>query len=511
MAISTSTTGAVLPGIDLTIQESASESINNNTTIKSILLNSSASQGLSSITDDINDSRSRIATDVVNDQPYPTFSVYVNYNNTPGMQTYDSDMQPVHGGALLTDSEIQDSYRGRMYTNSGFGSGSAGASYYCMATPYNQADGHWLINSPGSNYGNNHLFAFGINPDSVNDSFPYFGVNIAKRGVRARYSLFQNGVNTGIFPRGGRSPLELINISTATYSTWAATNNNSWGMIGYNDRTGRLVVIEPKDASNSYRMHIWRNTSISLNPKNYTVGSLHRFLSEAKEAGTPESTAANKYYYYNDFSWQQDNSQSYNESRYRMMITVGDNEYIGMSRFVPSSVTRYATFLPSISGTEGTLATGNAESNTTSYGIDSGGHYGIRNNVTWDNNWVASYSAYYYYGSGMCVIFNEVADPRNYYTARNANTSMGCQLVPFREDKFIFNTSDSNNDGNVGARLYVVDLGGYKKYGRTPSGGGIVNAQSISLQYSTFTNSFDTRYTGTNYQVLLSPKYWTKG
>jgi hypothetical protein len=511
MAISTSSNGVLLPGIETTIQDAATSAIDDNSLLSTILLNSSTATGLSAITTSVTAVQSKLETDVVTEKPYPTFSVYSNYNNGPAMMVYDSDMNPITGGVLQSDTQIQDGYRGRMYTNGGFGSGSAGASYYCMATPYNQADGHWLLNMPGSSYGNNHLFSFGVNPDEVNNTFPYFGVNIAEKGVRARYSLSMNGVNIGIYPRGGRSPLELLGLQSSTYATWANTNNQSWGMIGYNDRTRRLVVIEPKDGSNNYRMHVWRNTSVSLNHKNYTVGTLHTFLSEAKTASTPAATTTAKYYYYNDFTWQQDNSQNYNESRYRMMVTVGDNEYIGMTRFTPSNVTRYSTFLPNIAATTGLLETKNGVSHTTSYGIEQGGHYGIRNNITWDNNWVASYSPYYYYGSGMNVVFSEVADPRNYYTAQQGNTSMGCQLVPFREDKFIFNTSDSNNDGNVGARLYIVDLGGYKKFGRSPNGDTIVNGQGISLQYTTFTYSFDTRYTSTNYQVLLSPKSWTKG
>jgi hypothetical protein len=130
---------------------------------------------------------------------------------------------------------------------------------------------------------------------------------------------------------------------------------------------------------------------------------------------------------------------------------------------------------------------------------------------TWDCNWTACYAPYYYYQSGINVIFFNTQDPAKHYIGQWASTSWGAQLVPFKRDKFLFHAGSSNNDGNVGYRLYVVDPAGIAKYGRDSAGTTHANGANIDLFKSTFTYTFDSRYQSTNYPTLVPMDEWSHG
>jgi hypothetical protein len=306
-----------------------------------------------------------------------------------------------------------------------------------------------------------------------------------------------------IHKRGCRGYLESLNINNVAYSTWAG--RTSQGMIGYNDRTRTLVALEG-DGSNNYRMHIWKNynDNRSLNEENYNLGTLRLFLSEAK-AGGSSGVMANYNYY--DFSWVEGSSASYNESRYRMRVVPGDNGVIGLARMVLSNQVQYATYNPATS----TLTTAGYPrlALTTSYGIDQSTHYGMRHEITWNNEWVAAYAPYYYYACGMMTYFINTVDPTKTYNASNTGTSHGARLLPLGEDKFVYKDTAANSDGSVGFVLWTVDLGGYYKYGKRPTGEAITNNSSISYTWTEgMYYTFDTRYTSTNYPWILPVDKW---
>lgn len=507
MAISTSSTSIDLPGIGATMVSNLDAALNASPTMLNILLNSSLSTGLSSVNTTITSIRAKVS-DLPNKYPLPTFATFSNFNNTPGWTIYDSEMQPIGGANGSTDFEIQNDYTGQNYTTNNWSSNGVTNSW-SGATPMHQQDGDWYCNIPGRGFGPEGIWA--RNRGTMDSYMPYFGTVIGTRGLRQQMSLRSGDAGLQIMPRGASNYLENLNLNTATYATWFG--GTTYGSASYNQRQKKLIVIEAKDGSNNYRMHIWRNTNNNrdLNSETHDVGTLHLFLSEAKTAGTPAATTTGVYYYYNDFQWQQDNSQSYTESRYRLRVTAGDNEHVGIARFVPSTTMHYATFLPNIAGTSGTLTTRGGITTTTSYGWDQGVQYGSRSNITWDNYWLASYCPYYYYGAGMCVVFNDTRDPRNFYFARYSQTGNGNQLVPYGEDKFLFNDSTENSDGNVGMRLSVVDLGGIFEFGRDATSSGITNGATINLRPTTMLYTFDTRYTSTNYPGLMQPTSWTNG
>lgn len=495
MAVANSVTQIVLPGLDKTVKDNADITLNNNATLDAIQTNLSIGGDINDLIESIDGINNDVIPTLPSKEPLPTWAVFSNYNNQPYWSIYNSEFQPVGAGSQHTDAELWSPWTGNNYTNGNPGS-SSWTSNYMGSTCYNQADGHWYLrlNEGGRTY-------TASNPDTQDSWMPYWGVVIGNRGERQKISLYMNGSTIRTMARGVQSGFyESININSTTYSTWAG--RTSWGMIGYNDRTRTLVAMEG-DGSNNYRMHIWKNTSPgrSLNDENYTVGTLHLFLSEAKSGLAVDGGVAE--YQFKDFQWQANNSQNYNESRYRMRIIPGDNGIVGMVRMVPSNVTHYATYTPSSS----TLTTSfNTIGLTTSYGIDNGGKYGMRHQITWDNNWVAAYSQYYYYMAGINVFFIDSRDPRNYFIGQNGDTSNGCQLLPFRENKFIFNRTVENSDGNIGMRLYIIDPEGAKN-GRITSGT-ISNGGTIALTANQQAGIIDTWYTSTNYPSIIPMPHW---
>jgi hypothetical protein len=347
-----------------------------------------------------------------------------------------------------------------------------------------------------------------VNPDSSQSHMPYFGVVIGKRGIRHNFSLFNSNSTLRIMERGiNEGWYESIDLNNSVYSTWTG-QGTTYGSASYNDRTRTLVVIQARDGSNNYRMHIWKNegTDRSLNSDNYYPGTLDKFLREAKlgllDAG--QGAGVCNYAFY-DFQWQANSSQNYDESRYRMRVVAGDNGIIGMARMVPSNACNYATYNPS---TQQLVTSFNTIGLTTSYGIEQGQRYGMRHMITWDNNWVAAYSCYYYYGSGMNVYFIDTRDPRNYFIGQHGATNQGCQLVPYQEDKFLFNDSTHNVDNYYGMRLFIQEPEAALQ-GRTTSST-ISNGGNIGLVNNPQWGLFDTEYSSTNYPGLQVMPHWTR-
>lgn len=497
MAVANSTIQLIIPGIDKLIADSFTTTLAANATIAAIQTNLQNAGSLTDVTAGLAVLSSTIAT-LPNSEPLPNFATFSNFNNDPRFTVYNSDMRELYTGRPDTNAELWASWTGNNYTNGNIG-GNSWTSYWMGATPFYQADTHWYWRLSEGYY----VYP-SMNPDGMDSWMPFWGVIIGNNGKRQKISMWSQNNILRVNYRGVQNGhLEELNMNSTTYATWFG--GTQYGMFSYNERTGTMVVIEAKDASNNYRLHRWINTgeNRSINQSNFRSGMLHRFMSEAKAGLTTNGTASYNFY---DFQWQASASQNYNESRYRMRIVVGDNGIIGMQRFVPSNITHYATYTPS----SGTLNTAfNTISNTTSYGYEQGNKYGARHMITWDNNWVAAYNVYYYYGSGMNVFFIDTRDPRNYYTGQYGSTDNGCALVPFQKNKFMWSYHVSNSDGTSGQRLAIVDLEGPLKYGRTLSGT-IANGANIDLAKNIMNGIFDTKYTSTNYTYLMPMPRWMR-
>jgi hypothetical protein len=499
MAVANSTIQLIIPGIDKLIADSFTTAIAANATIQAIQTNIQNAGSIS----DIQNALGLLVAEVAflpNKEPLPHFATWSNINNDPRGTIYNSEMREVETILPDTNSEMWSTWTGNNYTNGNIGS-NGWTSYWMGSTSFYQADTHWYYRISKGRANS----AVAMNPDGMDANMPYWGVIIGNTGKRQKISLYNNNNNLRVYPRGVQNGyLDQISLSSTTYATnWFG--GTTYGSVGYNERTGTVVVIEAKDGSNNYRLHRWINTGEgrSLNQSNYKAGMLHRFFSEARNGLTTNGTASYNSY---DFQWQANSSQNYTESRYRMRVIVGDNGIIGMQRFVPSNITHYATFTPS----SGVLTTSyNTISNTTSYGMEQGNKYGARHMITWDNNWVAAYNVYYYYGSGMNVFFLDTRDPRNYFVGQYADTSNGCSLIPFNKNKFVWTYHVSNADGTSGMRITIIDLEGPSKTGRTMNTT-ISNGANIDLSKNIMNGIFDTKYTSTNYPLLLPVQRWPR-
>jgi hypothetical protein len=278
-----------------------------------------------------------------------------------------------------------------------------------------------------------------------------------------------------------------------------------------------MLAVAESNTSNQIRLHVWRNTSFSLNDFSHKPGTLHKFLSEAKTAGpsTGNQLSTNKNYAFYDFTWTTAGSTGA-EPSYHMKLVMGDNGTVGFGRFSPNgNAQQYGYFLPTSQGTAGSSGIGTFTNsnvdlgNTTSYGIEqSETWYGQKHQITWDNQWVAIYSPYHYYSNGINCHTVNTQDPTKIFYFRNTDGSNGTAIVPFKEDKFI-SIYSAQNGNSPGPHLYLVDPGSANKNlrrtdGTTLSFGGDLQPYNVVSHHQ-----FDTQSNTTQYAHLVSMPHWS--
>jgi hypothetical protein len=457
--------------------------------------------------------------------PYPTFAIWTNQNNDTkaGFNIVNSDFQSIGSNAMpgwfgsYQDPSLSnmpnwyEDHRGQTYTNSQNSSGQD-TTYSGGSTVAGSADGHnYYRPCLHGGFAGNWMNHFTQHANFTTRCGTVIGV----RGVRQRVSHWSQDAEFQVRSRGMvTGHFDRVSLNNATYATWAGRPNR--GMSSYNDRTKMLAVAESTTSGNNIRLHVWRNTDLSLNDFSHKPGTLHKFLSQAKTAGptTGNQLSTTKNYAFYDFTWAQTGSTR-NEPAYHMKLIMGDNGTIGFARFNHDGYAqRYGYFLPTSQGSAGSSGIGTFTDtevnlgNTTSYGIDQSERYGIRHQNTWNNEWIATYSPYYYYESGInCHLINTV-DPTKLFYFRVTNTSSGHGLVPFKEDKFLTIYSEQNGDG-PGPYLYVIDPGSAAKNlrrtdGTTLSFGGDLQPYNIPHYYQ-----FDTHSNTTQYAHLVSMPHWS--
>lgn len=428
-------------------------------------------------------------------QPLPLIGVYSCYNNSPDCSIYDSDLnlvsrsnQSTGGTAWVTSGEIWSSYSGWNDTHGQVSSNSA-TSHWVKATPCYSADGHQMLRLSSNG---------GIamrDPNQMGSFMANFGVVVGPEGYRQPMSLWFSGTTLRQYTRGGFAQLDQLTtgLNSAQAATWAGSNANMRGAVGYNWVTGTLVLIEARSANCEYRAHIWRHPTAKLSGK---PGELNKLILDAK-AGTNGAS-----YQYIDFTWNANNSSSYTESQYRMRVIPTRSGKIALVRFVPHNCTHMAVFTPG-SGNTGTLDTNfTTVSCTTSYGVEQGNYYGMRHQITWDNNWVAAFAPYYYYGSGLSGFVVSTNDPAQYYRLSYTSSSCGVSIIPIRASGFAYSFHESNSDSTQGLNVGLMDFStpGFQTNGTLAVGG------AVSLSTSRYW--IDTGYTSTNYPCLMPVENW---
>jgi hypothetical protein len=421
--------------------------------------------------------------------PLPLFGVWSNYNNNPVLHVYDSDFAPVSISTSpsygYTAHEMYSAYTTQNYTNALVSSNSAN---YTIAGCFNNSfAGHQFVNG-GASGAFSHQ-----NVDNVSASILDAGNLFHETsGYRPDWYIAMNNLTLQLRTRNTHIPLDSLVITSANATGPTGTSR---GMVCYNDRTRQLVAITALDAANNYRMHVWTAPNNRITGK---AGDLKTFVETAKNGDNGAD------YKYRDFSHATTGSGNYNESRYRMSVIADDNQNVGMVRFTPSTALVYAVMIRSGAGWNSPVVYETLAA-TTSYGYEQGNRYGVRSNVTWDNNWVASYSPYYYYGSGVNVFFVDSRNAEDYYRYSSTSTSIGHQFAPVKESGFVIGISN-NADGTVGMRHTFVDLQAIKNSGLQGAGTAISNGEAITVTDQLY--SIDTGYTSTNYPCIITMASW---
>lgn len=421
--------------------------------------------------------------------PLPLFGVWSNYNNNPILHVYDSDIAPVSISATpsyaYTSHEMYSAYTTQNYTNALVGTNSA--NYTIAGCSNNSYIGHQFV--LGSATG-------AFSHQDVNNIAAYFveaGTTIpGVEGSRPDWYIAGNDTTLYMRQRNSHSTLDTLAVNTS-YAT--APTGTQRGMVSYNDRTRRLVMITALDAANNYRMHIWTAPNNRLTGK---PGELRTFCLNAKN----EENGA--YYRYRDFSWSTASSSSHNESRYRMTVIADDRGNVACARFTPSAGLNYMILIAAGAGWN-TPVDYESLAATTSYGYEQGNRWGIRSNISWDNNWIATYAPYYYYGSGINAFFIDTRDAEKYYFERSTSTSIGYQILPIKQSSFIMGQSD-NADGTQGMRFSLYDPQAIQDSGYKYDGTSVANGAQITGEQRL--DVIDTGYTSTNYPCLIPISSW---
>jgi hypothetical protein len=518
MASNTTTTQIYIPGFETNISSVVTPIVTTtNTAISTISSSLPASFAI------LNSkfpsaSTSRNNTEV---SPYPLFAIWTNQNNSAraGYSIINSEFQVVstnrlnnrQGGwtdiALSNLSNWYEDFRGWSYTNGNIDAGG-NTTYVGGGTNMNGHEGNHLYSfNTFGNYGS----AIFNRADQWGQFTKRSGTIIGAKGVRPRLNHYSTDSTFQVRLRGQVTGyLDSLNLNSTTYATWAGRTNR--GMSSYNDRTKTLAVAESTTA-NAIRLHIWRNTTDSgLNELNYKAGDLNNWLSRAKTAG-PSLTAAVSYSFY-DFTWSSSGSTQ-SEPSYVMRLIMGDNGTVGFSRYSPQgNAQQYGWYIPTNAGSAGNSGTGAFTDsgtnlgNTTSYSVDQGDSYGIRTNISWDNNWVIGYSQYYYYHCGINLHCINTADPTKYYYWRIADTSNGVSPVPLGESSFVMCYSVQNADGQ-GPYLATVNPQAAFELGRRSDNSTIANGGDLQPFNVVSNYCFDTMSNTTQYPHISTVPHWT--
>ena len=456
--------------------------------------------------------------------PFPTFAIWTNDNNNKaGFHIINSEYQTIgsinmpnyFGGWQSPDLDNMpnwyEDFRGYTYTQGHIGSSTV-TTYHGGSTVWGSADGHVLYRP---NLHGNHAGNYMNRADQTNQFLIRCGTIIGVKGVRQRVSHYSNDSEFQIRARGATTGyFDRVDLNDAAYATWAGRTNR--GMSSYNDRTKMLAVVE-STTSNSIRLHVWRNTSLTLNGFAHKAGTLHKFLSEAKTAGPSQGGlfVAPKSYQFFDFTWSHAGSTR-NEPSYHMKLIMGDNGVVGFARFNHDGYAqKYGYFTIQSTGSAGQAGVGaftdsNVDlGNTTSYGIDQSEQwYGQKHQITWDNEWVAVYSPYYYYACGINCHTINTYDPTKLFYFRNTNSASGHQVMPFKEGQFIINHTEPNGD-STGPYLYIADPSSAAKTFRrqnntTLSYGGDLQPYNTTIHYQ-----YDTHGSTTQYAHGVSMPHWS--
>ncbi len=364
---------------------------------------------------------------------YPTFCEWGGEGNQNWhVKLYDSFFQPI-GSPWASAANSTTSYRFGMLADPTFGyssidyanandqlSSQSYSSWNCWQQALHQNDQY-----PVSMFGS--VSALGMQTfHSLNNTEnlklirgKYLINQVMPEGMRPRRFFGMN--NNSFIEYSGLTQMntykDFVNLSTYKITR---TINEGYGSAGYNERTKTLVTLH----GNNDRTVIATvfKSSINLN----TCTNLTEFFANAtvKEYSITIQTSGS-------------------DCRYDKVVVVGDNDWVGIS--YKESNNQYADVVD-LSGKNNTTIALGSISNTTSYGTSQADPYYTKMNNTWDNNWAAAYTPYYYYGCGLSAYIFSTKDPRRNFRIQNTNTNGGGAMLPIGKSGFVY-LNGENTDG----------------------------------------------------------------
>lgn len=439
--------------------------------------------------------------------PLPTFGVISSNTNTPAQAAVDiycSDFEKIASVRFDPNSEGAVTYGSAISSNAQVSSNSA--TGIALGTAANHSEGNIWLDVPVTP-GSGAMLPLNTTKASIQ---AYYGTIIERRGIRPRFSLAANDANYLYgFNRGGQQPID--NVYTTGQRTTAGEPAGAlcYGQFSYNVRTRRLLMVYG-DNSNNYRAHVWNMVSSEqFNYLSYGETSAARPGYLYYDLAYAKGNFYGASYFYNDFTWSTTGSSTYTESRHHNKFILGDNGVVGMFRMTPSNQAVVANLILNPAGTTATVTPLTTLSSTTTYGIEQGVTHGARTMHTWDNEWMACYSPYAFYGAGINMAIFNTKDPSKYYTYTLQDSSNGVGIAPIGESKFIIR-AQSNSDAGTGVTFGIIDPAGPYYNGRGPSGETIANGAALPVTYGG-TGMIDVLYTSTNYPQIIPMQNWVGG
>lgn len=466
--------------------------------------------------------------------PYsqPAFTVYGGVNSDGGYFTYNhrlelqarslgsegyGDYRHYASQAYTTEFNNQGSPSTTRWTSSNASSsnsnvcsmtclaGYLGHSYFINATGSGNQTA-WMRHTNGQQYAAN---AFRDNGILVNETHQH-------------YAIFGNGANNSstsfrVMPRNPQYYYSLGTGGNLTSTTIPLRNDSSYytgyGNICYNKKTNQLLVMETNlsDSGNNYRGRpvVWNNvpdlrkisenmTPYYQNPEQYSAIS-----SSSSSLQTWFDTTANRPTATTYGLMSGKPRTNGNEDYYRGVPVLCDNGRVVFYQMIPNGnpnawITRWNS--PSEASNPGACQ-GNLKqfSGTTSYGVDQGAEYGARWHVTSDGRYVAAYSPYYYYGSGMHICFIRVSDGK-FLWSTTTDTSYGYTVAPIGKSSFII-VQSTNADSGQGLFTNLLNMDDiFAKFGDNADCSAFSRWDSYML---------DTPYYSTNYPAIIPAVYDT--
>ncbi len=212
-----------------------------------------------------------------------------------------------------------------------------------------------------------------------------------------------------------------------TNFTVSSLNTSMQGPASYNRVRKEMVILSYSASGGSFNVITYTNLDLDANESPAAA-----FAAATRVDSTVSLSS----------SWSTNNNESY----YNLKPILCNDGQVFVSVMFTSTAQRLYKFTRSgTSAATGTLLDSNTI--TTSYGLDQAFQYGQRQITSRDGTTVAVFCPYYYYGSGIgCFMVNKAT--ANYTKYLNTDSGYGTQVLPYRDNGWIFIYCGNGYAGN---------------------------------------------------------------